>query len=1005
MPRAVLVGLATLMVIAGMAQPATAQYFGQNKVQHRQLDFKVLATEHFDIHYYPAEEAAAREVARMAERWYTRFSGLLGHQLNGRQPVILYASHPEFEQTNVIEGPLGEGTGGVTEGGLRRIVLPMAATLADTDHVLGHELVHAFQYDILGRSIGALPLWMIEGMAEYYSLGAGSAQTAMWLRDAAYENRLPAIKDLSNPRFFPYRFGHAFWAYFAGKYGDTAIPQFLGLVASPEVGASAEAALEQIAGLKHEDLSAEWHKSIRATYDIAEGAERPGRVVGEGARIGADGDRGRINVGPALSPDGRYVAFLSERSRLSIDLYLADAQTGAIVRRLTSTAADPHFDSLQFLASAGTWRPDGAQLAVGTVRNGHGALALFDAANGDLASEIAFEDIGEIFHPAWSPDGSSIAFAGQAGGVTNLYVHVLASGETRKLTDDLYADLQPAWSRDGRTIAFVTERFGANLSTLTFNGLRLATIDLESRAVREVGTGFDATAINPQWSSDDRTIYFLATAGARPNLFRVPRTGGTAERLTSVATGIAGITPTSPALSVAATGDRAAISVFVDGGFEIQVLAPGTVTPLPSAAAPDPPRLPGATEQPGAVDRALAAPTAGLPIESAVQDQEYSAGLKLVGIGQSGGVSTSAFGTYFVGGLAMQFSDVLGEHLLGVGIAANGELKDIGGSVNYINRTKRWNWGVFGEHVPLVSGTGAAGFTTIDGQQVYVEQTLRFRQMQTQTGALTAFPFSRSLRVEFNAAVRRIGFDQELRTLIFDPFTGTLLSDEREDLGSPDAINLVSFGAGLVGDTAVYGATSPILGRRFRFDVNPNFGDLDLTDVTLDVRQYVMPLQPVTFAARALHVGRYGTGGEDSRLSPLFLGYSTLVRGYDSGSFNANECTPADDGSCAEFDRLLGSRIFVFNGEVRASLVGMFTGQFDYGPVPVEVFGFADTGIAWSRGDRPALPGNLRRWVTSVGAGARVNLFGFAIGEFNLVRALDRRTRGWSFVFNLRPGF
>ena len=69
-------------------------------------------------------------------------------RLRTRQPLVLYASHPDFEQTNVVGGMIGEGTGGVTEGLKRRVVLPLAGTLAETDHVLGHELVHAFQYDI-----------------------------------------------------------------------------------------------------------------------------------------------------------------------------------------------------------------------------------------------------------------------------------------------------------------------------------------------------------------------------------------------------------------------------------------------------------------------------------------------------------------------------------------------------------------------------------------------------------------------------------------------------------------------------------------------------------------------------------------------------------------------------------------------------------------------------------------------------------------------------------------
>ena len=195
-----------------------AQYLGRNKVQYGKFDFKVLKTEHFDIYFYSTEATVAPMAGRMAERWYARLSRLFEHELSTRQPLILYASHPDFEQTNVIEGQLGEGTGGVTEGLRRRIVLPMGATLADSDHVLGHELVHAFQYDMRSTATSALlPLWFVEGMAEYLSVGPRDAQTAMWLRDAAIEDRLPLIKNLDDPRYFPYRFGHAFWAYVAGN--------------------------------------------------------------------------------------------------------------------------------------------------------------------------------------------------------------------------------------------------------------------------------------------------------------------------------------------------------------------------------------------------------------------------------------------------------------------------------------------------------------------------------------------------------------------------------------------------------------------------------------------------------------------------------------------------------------------------------------------------------------------------------------------------------------------
>jgi hypothetical protein len=224
--------------------PVDAQvgYFGQNKVQYRTFKFQVMKTAHFDVYYYPEEESAARMAGRMAERWYERFSVLLKHQLKQRQPLILYGSGSQFRQTNAVEGDLGEGTGGVTEAYKRRIILPFAGPIQSTDHVLGHEIVHAFQYDITDTSASgaaagsggalSLPLWFIEGMAEYLSLGPDDPNTAMWMRESVRREKLPDIDQLDNPKYFPYRYGEALWAYIGGRYGD----EMIGAVLRASVG-------------------------------------------------------------------------------------------------------------------------------------------------------------------------------------------------------------------------------------------------------------------------------------------------------------------------------------------------------------------------------------------------------------------------------------------------------------------------------------------------------------------------------------------------------------------------------------------------------------------------------------------------------------------------------------------------------------------------------------------------------------------------------------------------
>ena len=193
---------------------ATAQHFGRNKVEYEDFEFRILATEHFDIYYYEREQRAALMAARLAERWYARLSTALQHTFDRRQSLVLYGSQAEFAQTNVVGGLLPDSVGGVSEGSRRRIVMPFAPTLAETDRVIGHELVHAFQFDIARRHGGGTgqPLWFVEGMAEYLSRGSLEPGGSLWLRDAVLSGRLPegagaAARDLS-----PYMFGHAFWS-------------------------------------------------------------------------------------------------------------------------------------------------------------------------------------------------------------------------------------------------------------------------------------------------------------------------------------------------------------------------------------------------------------------------------------------------------------------------------------------------------------------------------------------------------------------------------------------------------------------------------------------------------------------------------------------------------------------------------------------------------------------------------------------------------------------------
>ncbi len=676
-----------LSIVLLSAASAAAQYFGRNKVEYDDFTFRILATEHFDVYYYAREERAARLAAQLAERWYARFSSLLNHHLQSRQPLVLYGSQAEFAQTNVVSGLLPDSVGGVTDAARRRITMPFAPTLGETDRVLGHEIVHAFQFDIARRNGGDTnqPLWFIEGMAEYLSRGSLDNESSLWLRDAVLNDRVPKKQRAAAQQLSPYLYGHAFWAYLGQRFGDGVVEKAL------KPGKKQRRLKDRMLYATGESLDAlydGWSARVGSDYGSApEGAVRLQSWSGE-----------HMQLGPSLSPDGRQVVFFSERDRLSLDLFLADVATGRVLRKLATTAASAKFDSLQPLRSAGAWSADGQWFAFAAVRRGRAALMLIDMLGRGRDREIVFDRLGQVLSATWSPDGRSIAVSALAGGLTDLYLCDVASGRLQQLTDDAFADWQPAWSHDGRSIAFVTERYTSDLASLVFGRPQLAVLEVATREVRSVSLDAGAAHLNPQWSSDDRELLFLSDADGTMNIYRSELGAATRYRLTNVDTGVGGITPTSPAFSVAANAPALAFTVHERGRPRMVVLDLATALAGERAAARSPaPSSIGA----GTIDRYLADRPTGISDTAPIADHAYTSRLSLEGVGQpyltSGG---GPFGTFVRGGGAVLFGDLLGERRLGAAVQIGNRMRDAAFVFRFLNQERRWNWGVVTELEP-----------------------------------------------------------------------------------------------------------------------------------------------------------------------------------------------------------------------------------------------------------------------------------------------------------------
>lgn len=1015
----ILVGLLFAVISFLAPQQASAQEFGQNKVRYKNLDFKVFRTPHFEIYYYIDNEKLIKRFAQETELWYTLHQQVFRDTFRKANPIIIYADHPDFQQTTAIDGEIGVGTGGVTEGLKNRIVMPFMETNQTTRHVIGHEMVHAFQYHSLldgdetqFSEIGNLPLWMIEGMAEYLSLGKKDAYTAMWMRDAYLNKDIPSIKDLTESnKYFPYRYGEAFWSFIGSTYGDTVIVPFFKNTARYGL----DYGIRRTFGYNEKTLSSLWKTSIENAYKplLKDSLQMP-----PGEKIIDYKNSGEMNVAPAISPDGQYVAFLSEKDLFSIDLYLADAKTGKTLRKLTSKISNTHIDEFNFIESAGAWSPDSKQFAFSVFSGGRNKLVIVDVSNGKILHEISMEKAEQFSYVTWSPNGHDIVFSGMSEGQSDLYMYNLEDKELSQLTDDIYSDYQPSFSHDGTKLVFASDRTTydkSNGQTIPFN---LAVMDVATRKITDITVFNGANNLNPQFSSDDKYIYFLSNRDGFRNMYRYHLADAKLEQMTDLFTGISGITEYSPALSISNDNDivysyyraqKYALYNAKDTDFKPKTVDPNDIN-FDAALLP-PFRAVGVDLINSNLNNFLAYQK--ISVDS-IKEEKYRPQFKLDYLASSGvgvGVNTM-YGAGLASGVQGVFSDILGRNQIFAGASVNGEIYDSGAQFAFINQSHRWNFGVGFSHIPYQFGFYSQQYNPqypIGNNQTipaYEVDNDIIRNFQDAVQVFTSYPFSRVMRIEFGTGASYNYFRVDRYYNVYDSngyfINGGHTKVDNAQEAQIAGINLNSyalyqFNTAIVGDNSYFGVTGPLNGYRYRIGGDFNFGTYRFIAPTIDLRKYVR-VKPVTFAARFYGYGRFGDGDAISKLYPLYLGYPFYIRGYEANSFyNANSTIT----NGFTIDQLSGNRIAFVNLELRLP----FTGPEKLAQVKSKFFFsdlnlFYDAGLAWSAGDKVTFSSNpqyiktvvnpntgLNQDIyshvpaTSLGISLRVNVFGAFILE------------------------
>lgn len=1006
-----------LVLVLLLATPASAQYFGRNKPHYRDFDFKVLRTPHFDFYHYTLNDSLMNSIAQQGEHWYLRHQEVLKDTIKFHNPVILYESHADFQQTTAISGLIDVGTGGVTEAFKNRVVMPVMESRTQTAHVLGHELVHAFQYNLLRESDSVslysdnnVPLWMIEGLAEYMSIGRTDPNTAMWMRDAVLHDKIPTLEKMTyDPSFFPYRYGEAFWAFIGGRWGDKVIrPLFIETAKRGYDGG-----LKKVLGYNADTISKMWKDALVKFYTPYMASTQKDAI---GKRLLYEKNAGEMNMSPSISPDGKYVVFYSEKDLFSIDLFLADAVTGKIIRKLTNDKAGTHVDALSFIESAGTWSPDSRQFAYVVFEEGKNVLYIANAQSGKTLRKVEIPGVPSFSNPAWSPDGNSIIVSGLVMGQSDLYLYDLRSRSVTRLTDDVYSDIQASWSPDGKYIVFATDRTAGKEMKVKYP-FGIAVMSMGDHSIRTINVFTGADNLDPVFVNDS-TIFFLSDRDGFRNMYSYSLTSGALHQLTRFFTGISGLTDLSSAISTARLTDRIVYSFYNEGKYEIFEASQSDFKPV--AVHPDslnfgPAMLPPfAGGQSSIVEKNLndSSKYVMLPRDS-FTTISYRPKFKLDLIaGSGGGIAVSRYGAGVGGGINLLFSDILGNNQMFTGLSVNGRLIDAAGMFAYVNQQHRINFGGMISHIPYRASSEALLPERVEYEGDTVNginyQLDLLRALEDQFSLFAAYPLSSTRRFELGGGFTYYNYILERYNNHY--VNGYLVDEDKERLPAPRDFHFWQANAAYVIDNSYFGIASPMRGQRGRYQVEQYMDEINVYTILLDQRFYKY-LKPVALAWRGMHYARYGPDAQSEKLSPLFVGYPTLVRGYDAYSFYRHQDI---DSTSLSIDQLIGTRMIISNFEVRLPFTGpkrlaLIRSKFFYS----ELTGFMDGGIAWKRNSRlamasePSSTGDLKRVpVFSAGASVRINVFGMLVLE--PYYAIPFQRKGFEngvFGLNFAPGW
>jgi len=958
-----------MLLILIFIQPSEGQYyFGRNKVQYNKFDWHILKTVHFDIYFYPEMEEIAEMGATFAEESYRHLENQFNHNTNRRIPLIFYANHNHFQQTNILPYLIPEGVGGFFEFIKGRVVVPFNGSVNNFKKIIRHELIHVFTHSKIQRILKdhkimtypEVPLWFIEGLAEYWSEG-WSSEGEMFIRDAVLNGYIVPTKQMYRiyGSYLMYKEGQSILKYISETYGEEKILQ---LIENVWKDGEFSNILKLTIGLDYKEFDEKWLYHLKKTkYPLLEGNDFPKMVSEPLTKSG-------FNAKPAYFKDGdnRKVIYISNRTGYS-SIYMQDlinVSRKPKVETLVEAGRTTEFEAFHLLKSKINVSSQG-NLAFVSKSGPNDVIHVYDITARKIIQTLSFSELVTISSPAWSPDGEQIVFsASNFGGMIDLYIVTLQNDEVKKLTNDFYEDRDPAWSPDGTEIVFSSDR-----TPLGREGFyNIFKLELSTGLIHYL-TCERNNDYSPVWSPDGKFITFTSDRNGVFNIWMIDAQDHLSNMLIDSTRKKIADESTSEVAQEQITNQVARdtkalrpirqITNFTTGAYDPVWTDDGNLlfTALDNYSM----QILQLKDVPKKIEEApLVAPDSTLLAEPAWRVKKL--GGKMItstrryrnkfslDVAQSQISQDPIFGVS--GGAQLAMTDMLGNYQYFFLVFNNAQtrsdfLKSFNVAISRIDLSRRTNYAVGAYHFAGQYYTYAEGF---------------FYERRYGGFVSASYPFSMFSRIEASINIRQ---------------------SNKEWYGwrNRDAL-LFSNYMSYIKDNSLWGPSGPLDGERYKVLVgntlDVRFSNVNFYTVIGDYRKYFRTSLRTCYATRVMLM--YNQGKE---ALPFFMGGSWDLRGYRRWS-------------------VWGQKLFLINNEFRFPFIDYFLVNFPFGGVGFSSIRgalFTDLGNAWNE--------KLTYSLGSYGLGIRFRLGGVLVLRLDYGRKfrLNHLDQGIEKTrFELKPG-